>query len=135
MNILEISRLFCKKVNESSKDSLMFCQVGTSLFASNVGSGHFIGLAGSAAAAGIGPTAYEWNVKLQELHVFIQTQYIPCKIVGNPIILGMIRLLPDFFPIGDDGGSASRLGFPPYLHSCWGERACTQQCIFIHVYS
>ncbi|KAF5901858.1 delphilin-like isoform X1, partial [Clarias magur] len=35
--------------------------VGTSLFASNVGSGHFIGLAGSAAAAGIGPTAYEWN--------------------------------------------------------------------------
>lgn len=43
----------------------MFLQVGTSLFASNVGSGHFIGLAGSAAAAGIGPTAYEWNVKLQ----------------------------------------------------------------------
>ncbi|XP_026772624.1 sodium/myo-inositol cotransporter 2 [Pangasianodon hypophthalmus] len=35
--------------------------VGTSLFASNVGSGHFIGLAGSAAAAGIAPTAYEWN--------------------------------------------------------------------------
>ncbi|MFT7798946.1 sodium/myo-inositol cotransporter 2, partial [Arapaima gigas] len=36
-------------------------QVGASLFASNVGSGHFIGLAGSGAAAGIGPTAYEWN--------------------------------------------------------------------------
>ncbi|XP_060748248.1 sodium/myo-inositol cotransporter 2 [Tachysurus vachellii] len=35
--------------------------VGASLFASNVGSGHFMGLAGSAAAAGIGPTAYEWN--------------------------------------------------------------------------
>ncbi|XP_062840860.1 sodium/myo-inositol cotransporter 2 isoform X2 [Trichomycterus rosablanca] len=35
--------------------------VGASLFASNVGSGHFIGLAGSGAAAGIGPTAYEWN--------------------------------------------------------------------------
>nr|XP_055050707.1 sodium/myo-inositol cotransporter 2 isoform X1 [Misgurnus anguillicaudatus] len=35
--------------------------VGASLFASNVGSGHFIGLAGSGAAAGISPTAYEWN--------------------------------------------------------------------------
>ncbi|KAI7803357.1 sodium/myo-inositol cotransporter 2 [Triplophysa rosa] len=35
--------------------------VGASLFASNVGSGHFIGLAGSGAAAGIGATAYEWN--------------------------------------------------------------------------
>lgn len=46
-------------------DSLRFLQVGASLFASNVGSGHFMGLAGSAAASGIGPTAYEWNVKLQ----------------------------------------------------------------------
>lgn len=58
---------------------MVFLQVGTSLFASNVGSGHFIGLAGSAAAAGIGPTAYEWNVKLlqlQKLHFFIQMQYI-----------------------------------------------------------
>ena len=37
-------------------------QVGASLFASNVGSGHFIGLAGSGAAAGIAAIAYEWNV-------------------------------------------------------------------------
>lgn len=37
-------------------------QVGASLFASNIGSGHFIGLAGSGAAAGIGAIAYEWNV-------------------------------------------------------------------------
>ncbi|NWU38380.1 SC5AB protein, partial [Hylia prasina] len=35
--------------------------VGASLFASNVGSGHFIGLAGSGAASGIAATAYEWN--------------------------------------------------------------------------
>ncbi|KAL3987138.1 hypothetical protein ACER0C_014253 [Sarotherodon galilaeus] len=35
--------------------------VGASLFASNIGSGHFIGLAGSGAAAGIGAIAYEWN--------------------------------------------------------------------------
>ncbi|XP_023372485.1 sodium/myo-inositol cotransporter 2 isoform X2 [Otolemur garnettii] len=35
--------------------------VGASLFASNVGSGHFIGLAGSGAATGISVTAYELN--------------------------------------------------------------------------
>uniref|UniRef100_A0A8C0AR65 Sodium/myo-inositol cotransporter 2 n=1 Tax=Buteo japonicus TaxID=224669 RepID=A0A8C0AR65_9AVES len=39
----------------------IFLQVGASLFASNVGSGHFIGLAGSGAASGIAATAYEWN--------------------------------------------------------------------------
>lgn len=36
--------------------------MGASLFASNIGSGHFIGLAGSGAAAGIAAIAYEWNV-------------------------------------------------------------------------
>ncbi|XP_028841169.1 sodium/myo-inositol cotransporter 2 isoform X1 [Denticeps clupeoides] len=41
--------------------------VGASLFASNVGSGHFIGLAGSGAASGIGATAYEWNGMLMVL--------------------------------------------------------------------
>ncbi|XP_042360808.1 sodium/myo-inositol cotransporter 2 [Plectropomus leopardus] len=35
--------------------------VGASLFASNIGSGHFIGLAGSGAAAGIGAITYEWS--------------------------------------------------------------------------
>lgn len=35
--------------------------VGASLFASNIGSGHFIGLAGSGAAAGIGAIAYEFS--------------------------------------------------------------------------
>ncbi|XP_018025305.2 sodium/glucose cotransporter 5 [Hyalella azteca] len=35
--------------------------VGASLFASNIGSGHFIGLAGSGAASGIGIAAFELN--------------------------------------------------------------------------
>lgn len=39
-------------------------QVGASLFASNVGSGHFVGLAGSGAAAGLSVTAYEFNVSI-----------------------------------------------------------------------
>ena len=39
-------------------------QVGASLFASNIGSGHFIGLAGSGAASGIGISVFELNVSL-----------------------------------------------------------------------
>ncbi|XP_072273629.1 sodium/myo-inositol cotransporter 2 [Pyxicephalus adspersus] len=41
--------------------SMVWWPVGASLFSSNVGSGHFIGLAGSGAASGIAVTAYEWN--------------------------------------------------------------------------
>lgn len=37
-------------------------KVGTSLFASNIGSGHFVGLAGTAAASGIAVGGFEWNV-------------------------------------------------------------------------
>ncbi|XP_009984425.1 PREDICTED: sodium/myo-inositol cotransporter 2 [Tauraco erythrolophus] len=40
---------------------MVWWPVGASLFASNIGSGHFIGLAGSGAASGIAVTAYEWN--------------------------------------------------------------------------
>lgn len=39
-------------------------QVGASLFASNIGSGHFVGLAGTAAASGIAVGGFEWNVCL-----------------------------------------------------------------------
>ena len=37
-------------------------QVGASLFATNIGSEHYIGLAGSGAEAGIGVGAFEFNV-------------------------------------------------------------------------
>ncbi|XP_020936972.1 sodium/myo-inositol cotransporter 2 isoform X3 [Sus scrofa] len=40
---------------------MVWWPVGASLFASNVGSGHFVGLAGSGAAAGLSVTAYEFN--------------------------------------------------------------------------
>ena len=39
-----------------------FFQVGASLFASNIGSGHFVGLAGTGAASGIAVGGFEWNV-------------------------------------------------------------------------
>ncbi|XP_077413291.1 sodium/myo-inositol cotransporter 2 isoform X1 [Vanacampus margaritifer] len=41
--------------------SMTWWPVGASLFSSNIGSGHLIGMAGSGAAAGIGAIAYEWN--------------------------------------------------------------------------
>ena len=44
------------------KTRIFFVQVGASLFASNIGSEHFIGLAGSGAAAGIAVGAFELNV-------------------------------------------------------------------------
>lgn len=37
-------------------------QVGASLFASNIGSGHFVGLAGTGAASGLAVAGFEWNV-------------------------------------------------------------------------
>lgn len=46
---------------------LIDAKVGASLFASNIGSGHFIGLAGSGAAAGISAISYEWNVSQKGL--------------------------------------------------------------------
>ncbi|CAG0895970.1 unnamed protein product [Darwinula stevensoni] len=41
---------------------MFWLPVGASLFASNIGSEHFIGLAGSGAASGIGVGAFEFNV-------------------------------------------------------------------------
>ncbi|ELK31548.1 Sodium/glucose cotransporter 1 [Myotis davidii] len=42
--------------------SMVWWPIGASLFASNIGSGHFVGLAGTGAAAGIATGGFEWNV-------------------------------------------------------------------------
>lgn len=42
--------------------SLSWFPVGASLFSSNIGSEHFVGLAGTGAAAGIAMISYEWAV-------------------------------------------------------------------------
>lgn len=49
-------------------------QVGASLFASNIGSEHFIGLAGSGAAAGIAVGAFELNVSNTCLFVSVRSK-------------------------------------------------------------
>ena len=49
-------------------------QIGASLFASNIGSGHFIGLAGSGASSGIGIAVFEVNVSVIQLLTRLNTQ-------------------------------------------------------------
>ncbi|XP_074868444.1 sodium/glucose cotransporter 1-like isoform X4 [Carettochelys insculpta] len=41
--------------------NMVWWPIGASLFASNIGSGHFVGLAGTGAAAGIAIAGFEWN--------------------------------------------------------------------------
>ncbi|XP_074546343.1 sodium/glucose cotransporter 1 [Halichoeres trimaculatus] len=41
--------------------SMVWWPIGASLFASNIGSGHFVGVAGTAAASGIAIGGFEWN--------------------------------------------------------------------------
>ena len=41
--------------------TMYFIPVAGSLFSSNIGSGHFVGLAGTAAANGIAVGVFEWN--------------------------------------------------------------------------
>lgn len=41
--------------------SMVWWPIGASLFASNIGSGHFVGIAGTGAAAGIATGGFEWN--------------------------------------------------------------------------
>lgn len=44
--------------------SMFFVPVAASLFSSNIGSGHFVGLAGTAAANGLAVGAFEWNAMI-----------------------------------------------------------------------
>ena len=52
---------FC---NELFYVYLLYTQIGLSLFVSNIGTEHFIGLAGSGAASGISVGAWEFNVSI-----------------------------------------------------------------------
>ena len=48
--------------------SVISLQVGASLFSSNIGSGSFVGLAGTGAANGIAVASYELNVSQTHIH-------------------------------------------------------------------
>ena len=50
-------------------------QIGASLMSSNVGSGLFIGLAGTGAAGGLAVGGFEWNVSIftnKFMHFFLR---------------------------------------------------------------
>ncbi|XP_036135476.1 sodium/myo-inositol cotransporter 2 [Molossus molossus] len=86
---------------------MMWWPVGASLFASNIGSGHFVGLAGSGAAAGISVAAYEFNGVFSVLtlawvflpiyiagQVTTMPEYLRKRFGGNriPILLAVLYL-------------------------------------------
>ncbi|TPP67033.1 Sodium/myo-inositol cotransporter [Fasciola gigantica] len=55
--------------------------VGASLFASNIGSEHFIGLSGSGAASGFGVGAFELNVSPMLLFGYYSFVYFPMDVI------------------------------------------------------
>ncbi|XP_006867249.1 PREDICTED: sodium/myo-inositol cotransporter 2 isoform X2 [Chrysochloris asiatica] len=60
---------------------MVWWPVGASLFASNVGSGHFVGLAGSGAAVGISVAAYEFSGLFSVL--MLAWVFLPIYIAGQ----------------------------------------------------
>ncbi|XP_063082763.1 sodium/myo-inositol cotransporter 2 isoform X2 [Cavia porcellus] len=60
---------------------MVWWPVGASLFASNIGSGHFIGLAGSGASVGISVAAYEFNGLFSVL--MLSWIFLPIYIAGQ----------------------------------------------------
>ncbi|XP_060641203.2 sodium/glucose cotransporter 1-like [Anolis sagrei] len=66
--------------------SMSWWPIGASLFASNIGSGHFVGLAGTGAAAGIAIGGFEWNALVMVVvlgWVFVPI-YIKAGVVTMP---------------------------------------------------
>uniref|UniRef100_A0A8B9H2A5 Sodium/glucose cotransporter 2 n=1 Tax=Astyanax mexicanus TaxID=7994 RepID=A0A8B9H2A5_ASTMX len=64
--------------------TMVWWPVGASLFASNIGSGHFVGLAGTGAASGIAVGGFEWNVSQI---VITMPQYLKKRFGGTRISL------------------------------------------------
>ncbi|XP_034458463.1 sodium/glucose cotransporter 1 [Hippoglossus hippoglossus] len=66
--------------------SMVWWPIGASLFASNIGSGHFVGIAGTAAASGIAIGGFEWNALIVVVilgWIFVPI-YIKAEIITMP---------------------------------------------------
>uniref|UniRef100_A0A8C6E8V7 Sodium/glucose cotransporter 1 n=1 Tax=Moschus moschiferus TaxID=68415 RepID=A0A8C6E8V7_MOSMO len=59
--------------------------IGASLFASNIGSGHFVGLAGTGAAAGIATGGFEWNALI--LVIVLGWVFVPIYIKAGVVTM------------------------------------------------
>ncbi|XP_033503286.1 sodium/glucose cotransporter 1 [Epinephelus lanceolatus] len=65
--------------------SMVWWPIGASLFASNIGSGHFVGLAGTAAAAGIAIGGFEWNALI--VVVILGWLFVPIYIKAGVVTM------------------------------------------------
>ncbi|XP_008422297.1 sodium/glucose cotransporter 1-like [Poecilia reticulata] len=65
--------------------SMVWWPIGASLFASNIGSVHFVGIAGTAAAAGIAICGFEWNALV--LMVILGWVFVPIYIKAGVITM------------------------------------------------
>uniref|UniRef100_UPI00358F909C sodium/glucose cotransporter 1-like n=1 Tax=Myxine glutinosa TaxID=7769 RepID=UPI00358F909C len=65
--------------------SMSWWPIGASLFASNVGSDHFVGLAGTAAASGIAIGGFEWNALF--IVVILGWVFVPVYITAGVVTM------------------------------------------------
>ncbi|XP_076447023.1 sodium/mannose cotransporter SLC5A10-like [Babylonia areolata] len=86
----------CRKNRESVQGyflagrTMHWIPIGASLFASNIGSEHFVGLAGSGAASGIAVVSFEWGavILLVLLGWFFLPVYLTAQVFTIPEYLG-----------------------------------------------
>ncbi|XP_069475947.1 sodium/glucose cotransporter 1 [Ambystoma mexicanum] len=65
--------------------SMVWWPIGASLFASNIGSGHFVGLAGTGAASGIVIGGFEWNALV--LVVILGWIFVPIYVKAGVVTM------------------------------------------------
>lgn len=65
--------------------SMVWWPIGASLFASNIGSGHFVGLAGTGAASGIAIGGFEWNALV--MVVILGWMFVPIYIKAGVVTM------------------------------------------------
>ncbi|KAM3873800.1 sodium/glucose cotransporter 1 [Diretmus argenteus] len=64
---------------------MVWWPIGASLFASNIGSGHFVGIAGTAAASGIAIGGFEWNALI--VVVILGWLFVPIYIKAGVVTM------------------------------------------------
>ncbi|XP_045922892.1 sodium/glucose cotransporter 1 isoform X2 [Micropterus dolomieu] len=65
--------------------SMVWWPIGASLFASNIGSGHFVGISGTAAAAGLAIGGFEWNALI--VVVILGWLFVPIYIKAGVVTM------------------------------------------------
>ncbi|KAF7466262.1 hypothetical protein GHT09_002798 [Marmota monax] len=95
----------------------LITKVGASLFASNIGSGHFVGLAGTGAASGLAVAGFEWNGR-GKTHDRMLDKKSPFTVTLHPQALFVVLLLGWLFaPVYLTAGVIT---MPQYLRKRFG---------------